>query len=120
MTTISKTDIDSPAPKPRSKKLLAGMITSSVLAILLIAGLVILGFFLFILGGGFGGYVPFSIMFFGPIFLIIPIIAACVFYFKKNTKWMKIMTLGVWGFLILDVIAIGLFALFTWMISSGP
>jgi hypothetical protein len=120
LTTINNPEIDSTAPNPGSKKVLAGMIVSTVMAILLAAVLVILGLLLFALGGGFGGFTYLSIIFFGPIFLIIPIIASWVFFFRKNTKWTKIMTLGIWGFLILDLIAIGLFVLLTWMISSGP
>lgn len=120
MTTINNTEPDIPAPKPTSKKMLAGMIISTVMAILLAAVLVILGLILFALGGGFGGNIPFSIMFFGPIFLIIPIIASWVFYFKKNTKWTKIMILGIWGFFILDALAIVLLVAYMWLISSGP
>ncbi|MHC1785251.1 MAG: hypothetical protein AB9891_21315 [Anaerolineaceae bacterium] len=118
MTTLINTDTDISAPKSQSKKLLVGMIISTVIAVLLAAGLAFLGIIFRSLGGGFGGY--FWIIFFGPLFLIIPIIASWVFFIKKNTKWAKIMTMGVWGFFILDAIAIGLLVLFILVISSGP
>ena len=118
MTLPETSDINSLTPQRPSKKLLAGMIISQILAILLIVGLAFLGIILMMLGGGLGWMMNW--LFFSPILLLIPIIASWVCYARRNTKCASRLTYILWGLFLLDGIAIGLLVLYTVLISSGP
>lgn len=121
LTTLHSTETSAPPPARTSKKLLAGMIISTVIAILLISALAFLALVLNLLSAGtLTDNIPFVIIFFGPLLLIIPIIASWVFLARKNFKKALTFTLLSWGFLFLDAVAIALLVLYMFLISSGP
>jgi hypothetical protein len=118
MAIPETTDTAAPTPQRPSKKLLAGMIISQILSILLIIGMAFLGFVLSALGGGGLGYM--NLMFFGPLLLLIPIVASWVAYKKNNARGALILTSLPWLFFCLDAIAVAMLWFYLQLISSGP
>jgi len=121
LTTLHSTETGAPPPARTSKKLLVGMIISTVIAVLLISALAVLALVLNLLSAGtLMDNIPFVIIFFGPLLLIIPIITSWVFLARKIFKKALIFSLLPWGFLLLDAVAIAFLVLYMFLISSGP